>query len=315
MAMKFIISIILLILVTGCSEKEIEKSVVEKPLVSQPKKNTKEDVIKFWQLVAQGEIDNAINLANSLMKENSGKVDDYYKSLFKQEGVKSSFISREKFNKVDAFFWHQAQFFKSLTREVLSSPKDSVEALYDMVVAKVLLKSDAQDIGSYPFHIWQRGFGGGDRQSWVMCELAYQLGGNASIIYLRDPITKVSPHTICEVIFNKKHYIIDVMNKKLLANTKFTDLTPEKIKQVWSEKLELHNAFENSVRLIPSMPIDYTERNQRLNARLGKLIKFAEPPQNRYHFWKGLYPKMDIRFWDYSIRILKNTKFYKNAEK
>ena len=315
--MKLLILIFLILFVSGCTEKEEEKTVTPKKENAPQTQSTDpaKEAIKFWQHIAQGEVDMAITLANTLVKTHSGKVDPFYLSLLKEEGIKESFLQRQKFNKVDAFFWHQAQYFKSLTREIISSPKDPIESLYDMTVNKIQSKGEAQDVGVYPFHIWQRGFGACDRQSWAMCELVYQLGGKASIIYLRDPVTKVSPHTICEVIFKDKHYIIDILNKKFLTGTKFTDLTKEKITEVWHEKPKLHNTFDQAVRLIPAMPIDYTERNQRLNARLGKLIRFAEPPQNRYHFWKGIYPEMDIRFWDYSLRILKNTQFYQDNEK
>ncbi|MCM8538901.1 MAG: hypothetical protein NE328_01360 [Lentisphaeraceae bacterium] len=316
--MKLFTILLSLLVVSSCSKSPKENNAAEEKSNTSPVSKTssgKAEIIEFWQLISQGKVESAIQNANSLVTGVTGESDHFHKPLFKAEGVKETFLVRKNFNKVDAFFWHQAQFFKSFSKEALTSSKDPVETFYDKVVANITLKRDVQDIGSYPFHIWQRGFGAGDRQAWVICELVYQLGGNASIIYLIDSETKVSPHTICEVVYNKKHYVIDIMNKKFLPDTKFTDLTPDKIKEIWSDKPKLHNTFEKAVRLIPSMPIDYTERNQRLNARLGKIIRFGEPPQNRYHFWKGIYPSMDIRFWEYPIRILKNTNFYIDAEK
>lgn len=315
--MKFIISIIFLVLVTGCSEKETEKPLVEKPPVSQPKKNTKEDVIKFWQLVAQGELDNVLNLANSLIKENSGKVDDYYKSLFKQEGIKETFLSRKNFNEVDAFFWLQAQQFNQISLDVrIKSDKSKlIKSIYSLVREKILKKGNGADISAYPMHIWQRGFGVCDRQAWVFCEIAYQLGANTSVIYLMDPEKGVSPHTICEIEYEGTHYIIDTLYDKFLPEKTFADLTDAVIREVWNDRPELFDTFKKAVRQIPSMPTDYSERNQRLSARLGKSIRFGEPPQNRYHFWKGVSPNMDTRFWGYPIRLLKVMKFYQDAEK
>ena len=314
------------LLLAGCDEAgNNEKPLNTEPVETKsPPKNKigqalkiDEEIKQFWQLVAQQKSKEAVNLANTLVKDNSGEVVAYYKDLFTQEGIKDSVITRKEFNDLDFFFWVQAQFFKSLSNELVanSTGKNLIEVLYEVVSKQVLQKGDVQDLGVYPIHIWNRKFGACDRQSWVVCELAYQNGARTSIIYLIDPITKESPHTICEVYFKGEHYIIDVLNQKFLQNTKFTDLTQDKIKEIWKENPNIHDAFKNAVRLVPSMPIDYSERNQRLNARLGKLIKFAEPPQNRYHFWKQLYPSQDIRFWEYPIRILKNTEFYKNAEK
>lgn len=316
--MKFVFILVITLLYIGCTE-ELKTTETDSKAEAQSSMSTKstgkEEAVQFWKLVAEGKVEESIKLANSLITEVKGDSDHYHLPLFKQEGVKQSFLTRKSFNQVDAFFWHQAQFIKSISRNTLTSDQDPVESLYNDVVMRFSIKSEAEDISSYPFHIWQRGFGACDRQAWVMCELVYQLGGKASVIYLRHPETKSSPHTICEVFYNKKHYLIDPLYQKFLPETKFSDLTPEKIKEVWSEKPILHNTFEKAVRLIPSMPVDYTERNQRLNARLGKIIKFGEPPQNRYHFWKSIYPDMDIRFWEYPIRILKNTKFYIDAEK
>jgi len=50
----------------------------------------------------------------------------------------------------------------------------------------------------WPYTIWQSKKGKCDQQSWVLCELAYQLGYETQIVYLRDPNTLISPHTICE---------------------------------------------------------------------------------------------------------------------
>ena len=317
---RILIFLFVLSFFSGCSEpvkKDVETELTRETDPQGQKSENRENIIKFWQSLSQQKVDDAVLLANSLVKNNSGKVSDFYKDLFKKEGVKDSLIARDSFNKVDAFFWAQAQFFKTLVNDALlgKADQDPVELLYKLVCDKIESKSDTKDVGSYPLHIWQRGFGACDRQSWVLCELAYQLGANASIVYLRNPETLVSPHTICEIVYRDKHYIIDVLNKKFLPNTKFIDLSSQKIKEIWTEKPELHNTFEKYVRLIPSMPTDYAERNQRLTAYLGNLIRFGEPPQNRFHFWKELYPKEDTRFWGYAIKVLKNFELYQNEEK
>ena len=318
---KLITFSLLIYLFFSCSEQTKSKEEGAKEtspeLSSTKSEDANKEVIEFWKLITKQEVDKAVNLANSLVKENSGEVAGFFKDLFKKEAVKETVLSRKAFNKVDAFFWTQAQYFKSKVNDAIAKNEDKEDAkiLYDLVVEKVKPQSEAQDVGSYPIHIWERGFGACDRQSWAYCELIYQLGGNASIIYLRNPDTLESPHTICEVVLNGKHYVVDILNKKFLADTKYSDLSLEKIKEIWKEVPDIHNTFAKHVRLIPAMPIDYSERNQRLNARLGKHIKFGEPPQNRFHFWKKVYPKDDIRFWGYPIRILQFTKFYKDEEK
>lgn len=315
---KLVLISLLLNLVLGCSEAK-QDSTEDKPgpLNSEVKGNdNRENAVKFWQLITQQKVDEAIQLANSLDDGDFGKAAGFYLDLFKKGGVKESILNRKDFNKVDAFFWTQAQYFKSLTNDALlgKSEEDQIEVLYKLVVEKIKSQSETKDVGSYPFHIWQRGFGAADRQCWVLCELAYQIGARTSVIYLKDPKTQLSPLTICELVYKNRHYIIDIQNRKFLPDTKITDLTAEKIKEVWKEKPELHNTFENYTRFIPSMPIDYADRNQRLTVILGDLIRFGEPPQNRFYFWKEIYPQEETRFWGYAIKVLKDFELY-NEEK
>ena len=316
---------ILSLILTGCKESNTEqlsntesvekKELTENTTTQSPKID--EETKKFWQLVAQQNSKEAVNLANTLIKDNSGEVAEFYKNLFLQEGIKESVITRKEFNEVDFFFWVQAQLFQKISNDLRLNQEndDLVMSAYELVKSKIKDKGESQDISSYPLHIWNRGFGVCDRQTWVFCEIIYQLGGKTAVIYLRDPITKVSPHTICEINFKGKSYIVDLLYKKLLEGISFNELTPQKIKEVWSDHPKLHNCFDSAVLNINSMPIDYAERNQRLNARLGKIIKFGEPPQNRFHYWKTKYPNLDVRLWYYPIRLLKIMKTYQNAEK
>ncbi len=313
--------ILLFFFLTGCDQpKVIEGSQKIEPKNDPPKaQSTTIDpkVQEFWQLVAKQQAKEAIALANDLVKDNSGKKSDFIAQLFAKEDVKESVFMRKEFNEIDFFFWSQAQFFFSILNDLKgkTSKENIIENIYKLVGETVLPEGQGEDIGVYPISIWERKFGACDRETWVFCEITRQLGAEVSIIYLYDETLKTYPHTIGEIVYEGEHYVVDVLYQKILPKTKFTDLTPEKIKEVWQDKPFVHNTFAKAVRLIPSMPIDYSERNQRLTARLQKVITFAEPPQNSYHFWKQIYPNQEIKFWDYSIRLLKTMKLYQDVEK
>jgi len=309
---RYAILLLITFILSSCSEPE--KTPTEKkeeiPKVSIKDKDAASK--KFWELVAKN-ADEAVAFANAVSLDYSGKVDPYYVNFFKKQNISTTVLLRESFNSVDAFFWTQSQLFNQIANDLKKEAGEKVplKDVFKLVQTKVPEDKSKKDFAAYPCLIWQRGFGLCDRQAWVFSEIVYQLGGKASLIYLINDETKVSPHTICEVEYKGKSYIIDIAYDKFLENTKFTDLKIDKIKEIWPKHPEIHNCFGNAIRQIPSMPTDYTERMQRLSAILGKDIRFGEPPQNRYHFWKTKYPKMDTRFWGYSIRLLDALKAYK----
>lgn len=281
------------------------------------KKTQGTTLVKFWQLVAQQKVAAATSLANSLKLGISNHTHDYYKNLFEQESVSFNVVSRKDFNDVDAFFWLQAQLMKRIAVDIkqTSQAENLISHIFAQVKKRVQPSGDGKDIGAYPFHIWQRGFGVCDRQAWVFCEISYQLGANTSVIYLIDPLKEQALHTICEVEYEGRHYIVDTLYNVFLPDTTLTDLSDEIVKKNWSDRPELFGTFKKAVRQIPAMPTDYSDRNQRLSAYLGGAVKFGEPPQNRYHFWKKISPEVDTRFWNYPIRLLKTFSVYQNAEK
>ena len=304
--------LILILLFVGCSEpnkKPAEKKEeIPKIIVKDKDAATK----KFWSLVVNSPI-KAVDFVNSVKLDSSGKVDNYFKNLFSKQKISTTFLHRQNFTAVDSFFYTQSYHFNQIAQKLKSKSGETVplKEVFTLVQHKIINDKSKKEFTTYPYMIWQRGYGLYDRQAWVFCEIVYQLGGKVSIIYLMNEETKTSPHTICEIEYKGVSYIIDTLYDKFLEKTSFTDLKLDRIKQVWPDNPEIHNCFKNAIRQIPSMPIDYTERNQRLSAIVGKEIRFGEPPQNRYHYWKSKYPKMDTRFWSLPVALLKTLKTYK----
>ena len=273
--------------------------------------------VLFYKALANADAKTAITIANSL-DFTPTKIDKTYKELFNQCGMTDDFLVAPKFTILDFLYWQQVWLFKEESRKLakdLQVDEDIIRKCYDKVRERISGEFEGPDPTAYPIDIWRRKYGVCDRQSWVMCELAYQLGAEVFIIYFIDPKTKKSHHTICEILYNGEKYIVDPLYGKFLKGTHLRDIGPEKLKIIWDEYPGLYGGLKQARIYSPSMPFDYTMRQQAMSIFLQgvtpeeDVMRFGERPEKRINHWP--YQKGDnILYWDFPIRMIGSSKIY-----
>jgi len=154
-----------------------------------------------------------------------------------------------------------------------------------------------------------------DRQAWLFSELAYQLGFETQIVYLRNPKTKVSPHTICEIRKDGKVWTVDPFTGTILKNTSVSDISDsiELKKKMWPSRPDWQTAANDPVFYTPSYPQAYASRNQILYNKLKPVLgdycpRFGEPPLERQKKYlilvKNLKNNDIYNFWFFPFRLL-----------
>ena len=93
-----------------------------------------------------------------------------------------------------------------------TGPRETIMAAFKYVVGEVAsICGPGEDaaLGVLPETILLRGYGVCDRSAWVSCTLLENLHISSYIVYLRDPKTGISHHTIAAVELNHKLYLFD----------------------------------------------------------------------------------------------------------
>ncbi|WDE95934.1 hypothetical protein PQO03_09425 [Lentisphaera profundi] len=298
------------------TKQQQTEEIVESVLTEQELK-----LQKFYEYLLLGKNDKALAQVNeiSLVEQDFAIQEKTYDALFKEFSLDKTFYEASKFTELDLFYWVQSLFFKKQVNKVVQSLKkdqDPIKALYDLVNERVKDKGPSSDKGAFPLHIWQRAFGVCDRQSWVMCELAYQLGADVYIIYFVEEDTGISKHTICQISYQGRQYLIDPLYKKFLADVHWNDLDEEKAAKIWSEHPYLADDIKKAEILLPSMPHDFSRRQQVLAKKLQKIIpkdilfRFGEDPKLRSARWPYLTGQ-DYFYWDYPHRLMTGMFIYR----
>jgi len=299
-------------------------------LVIQPVcANSVESLEAQWlRAVSEGQMATAIQLANQIVlhpvKED---VLPEYAKLAQSEGIHPDFF-KAAFNGWDFQLWQHAWFFKQLANKLTridNSESDEIEALFTAVTQHIKGRQEPDTQVPWPYQIWQCGFGVCDRQAWVLCELAYQRGWETQIIYLVDPETKVSPHTVCELRQADRVWFADPYKQVLLRDTSVNKVAgdPAQLKAIWPNRPDFHAAIAECVFWTPAYPQDYCPRNQQLYVRLKKVLKdrcprFGKDPQTRLADYQLLQksesntPAFQMRLWPYPFRLLRKGMLLQN---
>jgi len=292
-----------------------EKVHCENPSLEQ--ENPKLLSENWLSAVATNNMEQSLLLARKLVPDVS-KIDipRSHLALAEREGVRGEFF-KAQFNFWDYQLWRHALFFHRLAEELAKGNPDTLKILFDAVAQRVEpVEKGSNDI-PWPYRIWEREYGVCDRQAWVFCELAYQLGWETQVVYLWDDVTKKSPHTIAEVRKDGKVYFIDVLYtvflEKSVAEVANDDDLLEKI---WNQQ-ELRDTIKTSLFWTPSYPQDYCPRNQELynilKYNLGnRCPRFGVPPDKRLATYKELgqnttldKPRFQMGLWFYPFRLLR----------
>lgn len=239
--------------------------------------------------------------------------------LCQNNGINPEFINA-KFNQWDFQYWKYATFFKELARSItcnVDNDDAGINEIFTAVRKQIEPIEPPKGNILWPYTIWHLKKGVCDRQAWVLCELVYQLGYETQIVYLRDPNTLESPHTICELRKGGKVWLADPFSDKLLSNTSVADLAanPDLIIATWPNEKDWQQAVKKSAYWLPSYPQDYCPRNQVLHSKIEPILfdncpRFGESPMHRLKKYFSLTLEKDrcfpYDFWFYPFRLLQD---------
>ena len=318
MKWKGILFAILIVLSLALSESKYIKCVWGKDHSQQ--KNISLLADQWLSAVANNHVDTSIALARKIVHNSFSKsVPERYITLAEREGIKGSFFAAQ-FNFWDFQLWQQAYFFQQLSQDITKGNSNDINAMFVAVRKQIASHESHSPVPPWPYYIWQRGFGVCDRQAWVLCELAYQQGWETQIVYLRDPKTKISPHTICEL--RKPDGLVwfaDPYAKILFPQKSVEDIARDNdlLQTMWSTNPNLRSAIQDCVFWTPSYPQDYCPRNQELYRILQGTVKdkcprFGVPPEERLAAYMNLAQwtmldqhRFPMQLWFYPFRLLR----------
>ncbi len=283
------------------------------------------DAGRWLTAVESGDPGTAVETAARLCKDVdlSREPDELYAKLAAANGIAPQFL-RAEFNERDFQSWKHALFFKKLADKIVkeNASVGEVRALFLAVAERLESTDPPKGNILWPFNIWSLEKGLCDRQAWVLCELAYQRGYEAQIVYLRHPETMVSPHTICEIRKDGRVWVADPFSEVLLPDTSCADFrrNASLAGETWPDRRDWHEAIKNVKYWTPAYPQDYCERNRRLHdflqQSLGKDVcpRFGESPAERLKSYHAMFSddekeqKLPIDLWFYPFRLL-NAEF------
>ena len=272
---------------------------------------------RWYKAVVNGDLTVAVKTAEELLptEKIQSDLDPKHISLCALNGLSPQFLTRQ-FNPFDFQNWYHALFFDRLAHKIVADKDDIIPALFSAVTNKLQPIDPPLETILWPYRIWQLSKGLCDRQAWVLGELSYQYGYSTKIVYLRNPKTLQSPHTICELRKNNEVWVADPFSNILLGNTSVVDLMkdPKLCKKTWPDREDWQQAIMAPFFFTPSYPQDYCKRNQLLfnilqANLLEKCPKFGEAPNDRLQSYKKYLPTIKGNhvsegLWDYPFRLL-----------
>ena len=283
---------------------------------------------KWFLALVNDDSENAIAAAAKLSKLNANKnkrgiPSSLYSKFFKENGLSPDFLN-EGFNQFDYQLWSDAFFFKRVANQALqtlsllerSNDDSRITTLFNLVDSELSNEDLPKGTIIWPFAVWYFKKGLCDRQSWVLCELAYQAGYETQLIYLWDPISRISPHTICEIRKDNKTWLADPFSSVLLCDTSLEDLdlNDDLKEKIWPDKKQWQETVHNAIYWTPAYPQDYCLRNQQLHKILLPILKqntprFGEDPDLRRERFIALgddkfKSQHQYKLWFTPIRLL-----------
>ena len=122
----------------------------------------------------------------------------------------------------DADFLRRRVFYAKVAAQLKrDDPRETVMAVFNYVaenVASVSGPGEKAGIGVTPDTILLRGYGVCDRGAWLFCTLLENLRIPAWLVYLREPATGISHHTVAAAEIDGKLYLFDTYCGLPVAN-------------------------------------------------------------------------------------------------
>lgn len=273
---------------------------------------------KFVKGLSLNSEEQVLSLVSLISKSSETKVSDKVIKLFTKNGVNPEFITYPQYNTFDYQSWYHAYKLKNLAKEITKSCTSNEEKVYkafQFVVETIESIEPSKNEILWPYRILELKKGICDRQSWLLSELLYQLGFETLIVYLYDPIAKVSPHTICEIRKGKELWVIDPLSRFYLKETSIRDLIvePELATKLWPNNKKWQQSIKNPICYIPSFPQDYCFRNQKLFKQLNytpenEVPRFGVAPKKRLENYNQLSKNENytLNYWFYPIGLFSN---------
>lgn len=216
--------------------------------------------------------------------------------------------------------WQHALFLHNLADRIVREAGDEcppVRALFAAVYERVGPVAAPKATIPWPATVWQVKQGLCDRQAWLLSELAYQHGYETMIVYLQDPETLVSPHTICEIRRGEQVWVADPYSGILLPDVSVADLAtdPELAASTWPDREDWQQAIRKPACWLPAFPQDYCWRNRVLRRHLAPILgqrcpRFGRSPEERLkEFLARTGTRQDdipYRYWFYPFRLLRS---------
>lgn len=296
------------ILMGACSQQSKAPSIDE---------STRQTVMEWKAAIADEDSERAIDLAKELVGEPSAQPSDEALALCKRENIDPSYLTLD-FNKYDYQYWRDAFFFQQKAREFtqdINTDDDMVRTLLVKVADHINDREPEEQYILWPYTIWQIQQGVCDRSAWVLCELAYQLGFDTMIIYLRDPGSNVSPHTVSELRKDGNVWLVDPYMNTMVEDKGVAQVAEDWLSKsrLWQNETRFHDAIENSIGWLPAYPQAYRPHNQELagivQAALGdEAPRFGERPTIRLQRYLRYLDEQDKQYpynpWFYPFRLL-----------
>ena len=278
----------------------------------------------LWGIKDNNEKTAIITASKLIEKDKTSKtISPSYIEIFQKNKLAPAFLSGN-FNFFDYQLWRDAVFFKVVSNTAINNidagkrDEDSaqINALFNLVHHRIKKGDPPRGTIIWPVAVWQAKKGLCDRQAWLLCELAYQAGYETQLIYLRDPTTLISPHTICEIRKGTQKWLADPFSGILLEDKSLSDLDSDnELKtQIWPNNKRWQAAVHNAIYWTPSYPQDYCKRNQLLHKALFYVLhkdtpRFGEDPDLRRKKFINLVEDIDrskfqYQLWFTPIRLL-----------